>query len=481
MTWMKKCMEKGFVDTKAYMYTIVFAFLLDEILFIHTYIGGALKLFIVWGFLVIGANLYTDWKENRNHRERRFWNKYFGLILLFILSYLVTIFVNRESYAGDNIKVWCYMIVFFFGMYGIKRRQKIGEWKKEWKQFALYLVVLTFILSVICLLTYIFGINIQLHEPDGYTHIGMYDNRLWGLYNPNVGSTLNVISMILSLGLLFETEKGQRGRRSFYVINLILQYCHLLLTGSRTSLATMVLGVAVFFFFALKTKKSVGIRILVSVAAAAVLMAAYVPVRGGLSYVPNSVKKAVNVSEVLGLKDHSNTAKKGNKVDLVRKEKEENRSGGFLTGRQYLWEAGIKALKEHPLFGISKAATYEKAKPYIEDEFWLLSLESSLHNSYITVLVASGIVGFLLFMAFLLLNVKDYLILAFGKEQDCSYNLYITLLAVIAVMMLTECLEGRIIYRTEVFNVLFWGLMGMASQYTRIRESERKNVAEAEK
>ncbi|MBU3840456.1 MAG: O-antigen ligase family protein [Candidatus Ruminococcus intestinipullorum] len=469
MNWTKKCIDKLLVDTNPYIYTAILMFMLDEILFIHTYIGGLLKLFIVWGFAIIIVNFYNDWKEKRS----KFYNKYFFLIICFILSYAITIVINRESYVIDNVKIWCYMIAFFFCFYGIQHVQSVEEWKESLYRLSKYIVGLTFVFAVVCLLTYTLGINIQLHEPDGYTHIGMYDHRLWGVYNPNVGATLNVISAIFTLGLFFEKKGCTKSKKIFLCVNFILQYCQLLLTGSRTSLVTLLLGVMLFFFFIWKEKKKLWNRILISALIGIFLFGIYQPVKVGLSYIPGTVKQVVDVSEILGLKDESNAGKKtGKRLNLTRKEKEEDRSGGFLTGRQYLWKAGIKALEEHPLFGISKAGTYDKAKPYIEDDFWLLSLESSLHNSYITVLVASGIVGFILFMMFLILNIKDYIRLAFQKGQNPQFTLYITLLIVIAMMMITECLEGRIIYRTEVFNVLFWTFMGIASQYTKLKERE---------
>ena len=75
-------------------------------------------------------------------------------------------------------------------------------------------------------------------------------------------------------------------------------------------------------------------------------------------------------------------------------------------------------------------------------------------------------------MAFLIANIINYIKRVFREEKDYNFNMYITLLILLAIMLVTECMEGRIVYRTEVFNVLFWTLLGFASQFSMIKERD---------
>ncbi len=467
MKIIRKTYDRLFIDTTIFIYCSFTAFLLNEIMSIHSYIGEFMKGFIVWGGIIIAANILEGVKE----KKRLQFNKYFSIIFLFILSYLVTIFINREQFLMENIKIWLYMIVLIFVLYGLKEQQNVNIWNCKLKRFFAFFLVCTFILSTICLLTYVFQINILIDEPDGYSHIGMYDNRLWGIYNPNVGSSLNALSIIISCGFLI--EKKNKKITFFLIINLLLQYIHLLLTGSRTSFYTTIAGVALFGWFSGFRKIKTVKRTILCIGVALMIFFSYNPVRNILSYLPirvNSIEEVDN-NTVNENKQEYETTSEG-QVDLERLEKKENRSGGVLTGRTYIWSAGLQAWREHPLFGISKAATYEKASVYIEDPFWLPSLEASLHNIYITILVASGIVGLVFFMAFLIANIINYIKRVFREEKDYNFNMYITLLILLAIMLVTECMEGRIVYRTEVFNVLFWTLLGFASQFSMIKERD---------
>ncbi len=61
-------------------------------------------------------------------------------------------------------------------------------------------------------------------------------------------------------------------------------------------------------------------------------------------------------------------------------------SGGDLNGRTQLWEIGIASFKEHPILGVGSGA-YKSIN----------SRKQVAHNTYLSVLVETGLVGFLLF------------------------------------------------------------------------------------
>ena len=92
---------------------------------------------------------------------------------------------------------------------------------------------------VISLGTYVFSISGEYMTSSGVTYYGMYDNRLWGLYNANTGSMLNCISIVLSAGFMLR----YRGKISNYVlngINILIQLTCLVLTGSRAAFYALI-------------------------------------------------------------------------------------------------------------------------------------------------------------------------------------------------------------------------------------------------
>ena len=351
---------------------LIVTLLLDTILAVHDYTGPILKLFIVWGIVIIVIDFF---------RERNLWHtKQLKWLVLFCIAYAITTFLNRQSHFGDNIKTLAYMIVFFVVLYGHNSDTGMDLWKKQVRTVSIVYVWATAILSALCLVTYVFSINIQIKANDGYMHIGMYDNRLWGFYNPNAGACIDMIAIFLSIGLLMTLKKNRIYKKVLLGLNILVQYICLLLTSSRTSLYAFIMCMGAFGFFmlgkklekfSLRTYKRWILSLMASVLIMGALYVIGTPVKTAMSYVPG----AVNVELPEFITEHMNkkttTKNKKKKVNLTRLEELEDRDGGLLTGRTYIWKAGLNALKQSPVFGVSKDATYDYAKEYIEDGQWL--------------------------------------------------------------------------------------------------------------
>ena len=436
--------------------------LFDTILLVHDYTGPLIKVFLVWGAFVILWNVFNGEKLWRT--KPMLW------LVLFSAFYAVTSIVTDRAYLVENIKTLAYMVVFFAILYGHDSHKSFEAWKKELKTIMKVFVGVTAVLGVVCLATFLFSIEGSIVTNHGTMYIGMCENRLWGLYNPNAGGAINLISIIFAMGLFLNVS--EKRSKILLGIHMGIQYACLLLTGSRTALYAFILciGMYVFFManaknerFSVRTIKGFVLNSVLTLVTMLLLLGAGNVVKSGLSYVPPAIGRVMTAAgiDIMGVND-------SNRVELTRKEVLENREGGLLTGRMYLWKAGLSALKESPILGISKEATYDYAKEYIEDEQWLEHMEASLHNVYITVLVASGVIGLILFMLFLIHNVWGIFKTGFRKEPFDGYELFGICAVFVLGMLIIECTEARILYRTEVFNVMFWTICGYAYTYVEI-------------
>lgn len=449
-----------FANKLLFTCVLIVTFLLDTILLIHDYTGPLLKLFIVWGTLIIIWDFFY---------RKQLWNtKNLKWLIFFGASYLITTLINSRSYLGDNLKILAYMMIFFIVLYGHNQAKTMEKWKKQIRTIMLVYFWTATILAIICFITFLFSINHEILTRDGYMHTGMYDNRLWGLYNPNAGACINVVAIFFAIGIGTSLEKKYLYKKIVLAIASIIHYMCLLLTSSRAALYSFVLGAGILFFLFLntrsktaltKSKKVILKNVLLAVTVIVALYGVESPIKQVVSYIPGCIKMVCSGED---------KAEEIEKVELTRKEELENRDGGILTGRAYLWKAGLKALEQSPLFGISKAATYDYSKEYIEDPQWLEHLEVSLHSVYITVLVASGWIGFVLFVIFLLKNILPMIRVALFHNNDDNYMIYASCIVVVACLLIIELVEARIIYRTEVFNVIFWAICGFAYNYVEI-------------
>jgi O-antigen ligase len=78
----------------------------------------------------------------------------------------------------------------------------------------------------------------------------------------------------------------------------------------------------------------------------------------------------------------------------------EELAGGTLHNRTRIWKTGLKALKQHPVVGVGAGAYPEAVKPWLGVP-GIPGHEYVAHNTFLSVLVESGLIGFTLFGALL--------------------------------------------------------------------------------
>ena len=129
---------------------------------------------------------------------------------------------------------------------------------------------------------------------------------------------------------------------------------------------------------------------------------------------------------------------------------------------------------------IHKNAIFDYAEEFVSEKQWRIALEVSLHNGYLTLLVASGIVGAVVFMIFLIWNIIPMIRSAFIQTKSKDYLLYIICLAITFSFLLVEFFEARILYRTEIFTAMFWIVCGFTYNYVEIVNNKKKALENKE-
>lgn len=446
----KYILEKA---TVWYKCLFIIAMLVSAVPYLHEIISPYIRIVLGIGILLLAGYAVFN---------RRLWKtRFLWILLAFAGAYLVTILANREQYLTENLKAWLYMLVIFLLLYGYDVGKNRLDRRKEMTLVLHTFLIGVFVLSLICLLTFIFSVKVSYEVNGSYMYIGMYDNRLWGLYNPNTGGALNATAMILSLAFLLEGEGG-RGRKIFYAVNLFLQGSCLVLTSSRASVCAAVILVAVMTGIYVSARRKDNKRRILLGAAAGLLTAVLLAGGGmilkeGLSYVPSMMQEE--------------TPKKTN---LVRKERQEARKGGSLTGRGDLWNAGWEGFLEAPVLGSGREGLYDRCEKHLQDPEWKASLyDGGLHNILLTVLVSSGAVGFGILTVFVVLTVRDILRYGVLQKHFGKDFLFLGNVMVLAAFGAMEMMEARILYRVGIFYVFFWMVYGYV-MYDVQKEEEKE-------
>ena len=144
-------------------------------------------------------------------------------------------------------------------------------------------------------------------------------------------------------------------------------------------------------------------------------------------------------------------------ISLDRIDEEFLQEQDVTNGRSELWQAGFKIVKQNPIFGIGSENIIKEAEQYLSESRYQNLVKGGFHNSYLAILVSSGIAGMLVFVIFISMLVIDGLKYLW-KDGKCKYSLIIMLLF---SLMVNELLEARWLYNTSYLNIIFWVLAGL--------------------
>lgn len=452
--------------------------------YLHYKLGGYVKFILVYGILV------CLWQLFHKSTYAKFKLKPCLLLVAFSLCYLITIFLNKDLYFKANFQQLVYMSVFFFLMYIDMQLRPIKDIQKEIRRISLLFIAITFVFACICFYTFLrqFYYLYVVPTSHAYYRFGVSENRLWGLYNPNTGSSLNVLSILFTL--LYAGTTPKEKKRFIYVIgaiNVILQYWCMILTDSRTAYYGLIIVLSLLISFTIM-KRNIGSgkgqRFVLSTLAIPVTAVFIFVVSDitelGLSYLPGIMESIFG--ESFSLKDmepagsvHWLTV---NPISLAISAVDVNRlpeSGSdFLTGRSQIWKAGFEVFKENFVFGIGREGIAytvpEKLSGGIENSLSNDIYTGGLHNIYLTVLVSSGVIGFTVFAIFIFINIFSALKKLFYSNKIDVYFVMCT--AITLFFFVSEIFEARILYQVSIFNVMFWCVIGYLFSMIQNKESE---------
>ena len=407
-------------------------------------------------FLLVGLGLFlcaADIFVNRTFLI----GKRMILLLLFLLSFAVTIFINRNHDFSVNVMALGYSIIAMILFYPNNHKSKqevIGE------MYMVNNVFLTFtaILSTIGFIMYIILFRFET-KVNGTTYIvGLPvesgSNRLFGLYS-NQCFIITAIAMVFAV-LQFEIlkhkkEKAKKLYKSFLIYCIVINYICMLLENSKGAYYSVAMFIACYVFIKARSKyiakygggaKTYLISIGYAVGCVVIFFVSIAAVRFLLAYLPRIYYGFIGLFS--GSTDIS--------IDEVNLERDIPESYGALTGRPLIWAFGIKRFLQKPLFGWGP----------IFNDIILDTPIRHLHNLVIESLAGVGIVGSVFIFVFLSATAIKLLIRVFSHKllDDTYYNITYTAFSILAMLALNSMSEVTILFMTRLTVLLFWMLLG---------------------
>lgn len=387
----------------------------------------------MWGCALILYKVAKDYKM--------FFNKQTVILFLFVISNGITILLNYKHNLFQNIGSLAYValggILFLNQAYGKEKKQV----EKELVTISKLNVYFPMLYAAIAIVLLIFDVSIIFETKEGIiTAFGIYENRLWGLYNPNTAGAICLLSIFTSMYLFYKKAE----KRWLLIVNIILEYLYLVLGQSRGAMYSFLVAMFIMVFFVYIGKEKFkegnwGLRLkYIFLGSLTMIICVWMP----------SVVRTVTPYLVLG--DEFN----GEDEEIVfeRVEGLDDDLSKASNGRFELWQAGWEVFQEHPVMGTGIENIYEYGKVLLPEKRALAMKGGLLHNIFFTTGVASGGVGFAIFISFLVLLFIRCMQALFVYENKTMR--YLTVM--VGALMMINLTENNIIYWNCVQGIIFW-------------------------
>ena len=400
-------------------------------------------------------------------KNNTFFKLRFGLwIGAFLGVTLISILFNYSVTLFYSVLMFLHILICFFVFYGMHTEPDFN-FRDELYFIARLIVYVTTIVNIVGIISLMAGFSFEWY----WIKFTIYENRFTGCYvNPNLLGFSSVVSIVCCHMLYkkdFMNKVNQPRVSKIWIMACIsTNLFSLILCDSNASLV-LALGYAivyvVYVFFADKTGISTSkiiLKIISLVLVGAFLVGSVVLFRTicqeGFSVV---FSKTASIVDILKEKNKQKEDKSDSAVTFTHENK------NIDSGRKKLWKESINLFKISPIIGISNGNIIFYSEEYANGALSYSYHQSDLHNGFLTILVSTGIIGFLLFGIFGFRFAKHSAQHLFLQKKTFRNDVYPCLFAFLFAYLFYSLFEKALLYDVSFMVMWFWLMMGYMSCY----------------
>lgn len=331
-------------------------------------------------------------------------------LLGFLLILQLSSFVVSTNYILDFIKLVFNFIFFFIISITVSKN------KNDINKIFKFLVGIISPIVIISLLTYYFRISFTINN-NLYGRIEEYDTSTKTLLGVTVNiNTLGILCVFLIIAAfhLIASEKLNTTKKVYLYSMIFVGGVTLIHTQARG--AFVFLASYAFIMIILSVKKRIN-KIVV------VLLGIVIPLLLLVKLIPN--------------------------MDIEK----------FSTGRTLLWKVAIDVIKNNPLFGVGTTAYVDVVKG--TSNLVLNGIEAGgLHNIYIQIATANGIIALITFVIFILLSLLKFIRNINLVDSPKNYVVNKSLFSLIVSILILNLFESSLMYIMSFIAMIFWVCYG---------------------
>lgn len=382
------------------------------------------------------------------------------LLCLFLLSGLLSLIINYRYGFIEGFEGLIWLSMQYFILYVSDYSVSPEKHRRDLRIFAAAAVICTTIFNIISFVMLFTGYNYRRLVGDLWIFGGLHWGRLWGTYtDPNFGAIISCVAIVLALLLVKASSKPIV--RGILYITVLIQGTYVAFSDSRTGLVCLLASVfclALFGFWKkFKANTAQWIKSLISILVAVCIVGCIFVYEKGVVYGYNKLILAISSSQ------NSESGEENSMPGIIQRTDTTVTENNVSNGRFDIWRGGLRVFLSTPFVGTSfrnLTGYIEKNMPEIYNasgKYWAFE---SMHNDFFDVLVGQGIIGFSIFITFVI-SCAMFIFKRMFKIKDKTICEQINFLfTCILCIGLGMCFVSSVVFINSPLAVLFWTLLG---------------------
>ena len=452
--------KKAVLDTSLFRRSYIICLFCSNISFVLIPAYAVLAVLFIWGvFLMI-------YNERRYHTILK--TRYGAWLIAFLLSSTITCIIHLADsflYNAYNVIMLLHVALCFFVFYGVHTEKHLN-FRRELYSVSRFIVYITTVLGVMGLAFLMAKISFEVL----WFKFIIFDNRFDGMFaNPNQLGFVNVCAIFCCHMLLKKDFIAISGRErvsriwigSCVAINAI----SLILCDSNGALMLMICYAIFFLIYKMfGSERKLKVRQVLTKSAACLVLGAFIV--AALFFVRNVTQagfvQIMKSSEPVRIAEDVPDIIVGEEAVVTF----EHENTNIDSGRFKLWQQAAKMFMQNPIMGIGKGNVYEYGNRMFEDGIRfskgygiLAPIMTDFHNGYITIIICSGIIGFLFFSIFglrLFKHVTMHVFRSDGLKESVLPCMY----AFLCAYLVYSFIEVGLLYNINFMVAFFWLILG---------------------
>lgn len=409
-----------------------------------------------------------------NERKRRVFTKTrFGLWLLaFVFFSTITAVIHIADNFLYNMVIQFHVCICFFIFYGLHTEKHLN-FRRELYSVCRFIVYTTTIVGVMGLACMMAGISFEVMS----IKFIIYENRFTGIYsNPNTLGFVSVVALfcvhMLTKTNFIEISGQERVSRIWLLSAVAINGMSLFLCDSNGAIVLIVFYVITFVLYKMFgserefSKKQIVVKLVALMIAGVFVTSSVFFVRfftqAGFTEILEKAEAGLQIEKTDGMEEDMFYATERITFGHLNK--------NLDSGRFKLWRQAASLFSDFPLFGIGKGNVYDYGETKFDNGIAfsdiygeaLSKFATDFHNGYATILVCSGIVGFVLFSLFGLRFAKHISIHVF-KAKNLKESILPCMYSFLCAYLVYAFFEKALLYDVSFTVLFFWLIMGYVS------------------